>query len=36
MKNMAPTLRRFAGRCPPKGVLTPWGGPAAFKVFSYD
>ena len=25
---IAPTLRRFAGRCPPRGRIFPWGGPA--------
>ncbi len=25
----APTLRRFAGRCPPRGRVLPWDGPAA-------
>ena len=25
---MAPTLHRFAGRCPPRGSNFAWGGPA--------
>eukprot|EP00952_Eustigmatos_sp_NYUAD-ZCMA_P001587 7078-Eustigmatos_ZCMA.PRE.1 len=27
--NVAPTLHRCAGRCPPRGRVSPWGGPAA-------
>ena len=28
-RTSAPTLHRFAGRCPPGGLGLPWGGPAA-------
>jgi hypothetical protein len=27
--NTPPTLCRCAGRCPPRGLGQPWGGPAA-------
>jgi hypothetical protein len=33
---MTPTLVTSCTSQPPKGAFTPWGGPAAFKVFSYD
>jgi len=26
---LAPALHRCAGRCPPRGSVLPWGGPAA-------
>ena len=26
---MTPTLHRYTGRCPPRGRILPWGGPAA-------
>ena len=29
---LAPTLHRFTGRCPPRGRISPWGGPAAKPV----
>ena len=36
MKYFAPTLVTACTSLPPKGALTPWGGPAAFKACTYE
>ncbi len=33
---MTPTLVTSCTSLPPEGALTPWGGPAAFKVSMYE